>query len=117
DSNVSFLEELSRGQTNAHIPPEYTRTLSLDARLLESITANKSQRRPDNKKVYLVLSDVASDLQIKVAYARSGLGTAFRLVQVLVHTRKGDEEIGGYQVWYVPRGWADVQDEAKPFDR
>jgi hypothetical protein len=117
DSNVSFLEGIAREQPNMQIPKDYTASLNLDSRLLNSITVLSSKHPQDNKRVYEALGDVASDLQIKVAYARSALGAAFRLVQVLVHTRKGDQEIGGYQVWYVAKGWADVQDEAKPFDR
>lgn len=117
DSNVSYLYEIARAQPNMRMSAEYTASLSSDARLLESITIFKTHSAKERDRFYKVLDEVSSDLRIKVSYSRSALGSPFRLVQVLVHTRTQDKEVGGYQVWYVPKGWADVRDEAKPFDR
>jgi hypothetical protein len=60
---------------------------------------------------------VASDLEIKAAYIHSSRGTALRLVQVVVHTVKDSKELGGYEVWYVPKGWADDPGAFRRFGR
>lgn len=116
DSNVEYLAEIARSQGNTKIPAQYDASLRSNARLLESLTRYNSSAT-EKQKLYKVLGDVALDLQIKVIYSRSALGSAFRLVQIVVHTKEQDKEIGGYQVWYVPKGWADIKDQAKPFDR
>lgn len=117
DSNIKYLAEIADSQTPTKIPPQYDASLRSNARLLETLTRYKSPSATDREKLFKGLGDVALDLQIKVTYSRSALGSAFRLVQIVIHTKKQDKEIGGYQVWYVPKGWAAVKDEAKPFDR
>jgi hypothetical protein len=117
ESGVSLLEEIVRSQPNVRIPQEYTASLQLDAQLLANLTGLLTPDSASRSSVYAGLADVALDIDIKVTYARSALTAGLRLVQVVVHTTRVDKEVGGYQVWYVPKGWADVKDQAKPFDR
>ena len=113
-SNVEFLEKvMARGKP---VPPEYLEGVVLDAELLKKLAAQKSGTLRDRKVLYAGLQEVDSDLAIKVAGPRSG-GDIARVVEVFVHAKKGADDVGAYQVWYVNKGWAKDPSRFKPFDR
>ena len=62
------------------------------------------------------MKELESDLAIKVSGPRGG-GEVARVVEVSVRAKKGDQEVGAYEVWYVPRGWIDTPSAFRRFDR
>lgn len=112
--NVKFLDAVTN--SNESIPKEYLEGLSLDAELLESLVERKTTTRSGLKKLLDGLKEVDSNLALKVAGPRGG-GEIVRVVEVLVHAKKGNKHVEAYQVWYVPRGWAKDPSRAKPFDK
>lgn len=113
--NVKFLEAvMNRGNT---ILPEYLEGVSLDAELLKKLAAQKSKTGLQRKNLYDGLKEVEADLTLKVTGPRTGSGEVVRVVEVRVRTKRGNHDVGGYQVWYVTKGWAKDTTKSKPFDR
>ncbi len=112
--NVKFLEAVMNAGTP--IPPEYLEAVKLDAELLKKLAAQKSQTAVQRKNIYDGLKEVEADLTLKVTGPRSG-GDVARVVEVLVRAKRGNQDVGAYQVWYVAKGWAKDTTKFKPFDR
>jgi hypothetical protein len=113
-SNVKFLEAvMSLGKPN---PREYLEGLSLDAELLKKLARQRSKTAAQLKSLSDGLKEVDSDLALKVTGPRGG-GEVVRVVEVFVRAKKGAEDVGAYQVWYVTKGWANDASHFKPFDR
>ena len=83
----------------------------MDANLLESLTEKR-----EVESALIQLREVKSSLELKVKFAKSSKGNSLRLIQLLVKTVQGQNEVNNYEVWYVLRGWADVQDKYRRFD-
>ena len=112
--NVKFLEAVVN--LGKPIPPEYLEGISLDAELLKKLAAQKSKSGPQRKNIYDGLKEVEADLTLKVTGPRSG-GDVARVVEVVVRAKRGNQDVGAYQVWYVTKGWAKDTTKFKPFDR
>ena len=113
-SNVKFLEAVM--SLERPIPQEYLEGVNLDAELLKKLATQKSKTVRELESLYEGLKEVDSDLALKVTGPRSG-GDVARVVDVLVHAKKGAQDVGAYQVWYVTKGWANDASHFKPFDR
>jgi hypothetical protein len=115
--NSSFLREISRQVQQSPIPEEYARSLAMDAELLSRIANESPGTATLRAKAILVTREVAGDLSIKAEFVRSARSPGLRSVQVLIRTKNDKGEIGGYEVWYVPRGWADEESAWSRFYR
>ncbi|HTG16924.1 MAG TPA: hypothetical protein VK747_16875 [Blastocatellia bacterium] len=96
-------------------PKEYLESLALDAELLNRLARQESKSAAEKKKLYDDLKEVESDLEIKLSGAR-GPSDVARVIQVLVRAKKGEQDVGAYEVWYVPRGRASDPSVFKRFD-
>lgn len=111
---MKFLESVIR--SGEPIPKEYLESLDLDAKLLRRLTAQKSRSEAEREMLYRGLKELEFDLTLKIT-AERGSSDVVRLVQVIVHAKKGDQKVGAYEVWYVPKGWASESTVFKRFDR
>jgi hypothetical protein len=62
-----------------------------------------------------VLREVNEDLRIKALHASKNPGSWDALIDVSVNSKKGEAVVNGFEVWYVERGWANVQERWKRF--
>lgn len=108
DTGFAKIEKAARSQIDSKIPEEYFESLRLDLELLKGVAQKLSNSAPAFDGVLDSLSDVADDLEAKVAFSENALGAGFRLVDLIVHTKRDALEMGGYEVWYVPKGWSDT---------
>ena len=118
-SSVTFLQGFTASSSNKEMPDEYLKSLKLDADLLKTLAGRKYSPNPklDRTELHQRLEDVASDLEIKVNTIKRGRGGAVKLIEVIVHAKKGEQEVGGFEVWYVPRGWDNNPGQYSRFDR
>lgn len=117
EQNIAFLRETARRQRSIPVPDEYIRALSHDAELLSALADQIVNQSFDVKMLNSALLELASDLTIKANYAKSSRSAALRLVRLYVYTRKGDSELTGYEVWYVPKAWEGVNSAHRRFDK
>jgi hypothetical protein len=108
---INELEHLLKLDSISVLHPAYQEALEMDAKLLESLI-----KRGDIESVLGKLKEVRSSLELKVKFAASSKGSALRLIQLLVKTVQKQQEVNGYEVWYVPRGWAGAPDKYRRFD-
>jgi hypothetical protein len=118
-TNAQFLHDKWNAWFDTHVPPKtyspadpYLVSLRADNRQLSNLKKEK-----DPVKTLAVLRDIAFDLQIKADNCRhsgNGLGKEIR---VKVHTKAGDREISGYEVFYVSKGMFDVKSAHDRFPR
>jgi len=113
--NVKFLKSIIN--SGKPIPKEYLESVALDAELLKKLSGQRSKSKREKSRLYDGLKEVESDLAIKVGHVKKGRGDGVKLVQVFVHAKKGDQDVGAYQVWYVPKGWTNDSTKFNPFDR
>jgi hypothetical protein len=118
DSSVAFLKGFTASNSNKEMPEEYLKSLKLNADLLKTLAEKRYSPDPkfDRTELYQGLEDVASDLEIKVATIKRSRGDAVKLIEVIVRAKKGEQEVGGFEVWYVPRGWANNPGQYRRFD-
>jgi len=115
--NVKFLDVAIRRSRN-QVPREYLESLSLDAELLKRLAKRDYNSESERTRLYDGLKEVESDLELKVTGpGRQGGAEVVRLVEILVHARKGDQDVGAYEVWYVPKGLLREPSRFKRFDR
>ncbi len=86
------------------VPKSYVESLQLDADTLGGLTG----RRLSDQNTNAILRDVADDLEIKVAHCKASLKGWASVISVNINTLKQGNPIAGLEVWYVPKGWADV---------
>lgn len=113
---VTRIQELQRlvDINPDETPPKiYLDSLSADDALLMAI----AQKRLMKKQLMEQLGEVESDLSSKITFARAARGGTFGLVEAVVHTVRDKDEVGGYEVWYVPKGLAGTSGYERPFDR
>lgn len=118
ESSVAFLQGLTTSSSGKEMPEEYLKSIKLDADLLKTLAEKRLSLDPkfDRTELYQGLEDVASDLEIKVATIKRSRGDAVKLIEVFVRAKKGEQEVGGFEVWYVPRGWANNPGQYRRFD-
>jgi hypothetical protein len=103
-------------KTQAGIPEQYLESVRDDARLLERLAKQEPSSESEQRSFYEELKELESELSVK-ARATRGSGDAVTLVEVLVHAKRGDQDVGDYVVWYVQRGWANDASRKKRFER
>jgi hypothetical protein len=116
DTNASKVQAAAQSRRGAPVPEEYLRSLNLDAELM-SIARDLSHAKASRVKMLELLREVAEDLEAKVIFSQNVLGAGLRLIEFIVHTYKNGQEVGGYEVWYVPRGWSDTPDKFRIADQ
>jgi hypothetical protein len=115
-ANTRSLRETARRRKASTIPPEYLESLKLNAELLMSVAEELLNSSYSRTRVIAMLTHVAEDLSTKVIFSQRLMGAGLRLVEFVVHTKKDGKEHGGYEVWYVPRGWLDTPDKFRRSD-
>jgi len=117
-TNALFLEAKwdawYRGQIKRQQFPgdDYFASLRGDNHVLTDLKKEK-----DGKKAVETLRDVALDLQIKAdncRHSKDGLG---KEIKVRVHTKDGEKEVGGYEVYFVAKGMLSVKSAHDRFPR
>ena len=63
------------------------------------------------------LRDVALDMQLKADNCRNSSDGLGKEIKVKVHTKAGGKEIGGFEVYFVPRGLLDTKNAHDRFPR
>jgi hypothetical protein len=118
EENVKTLAGVATGTRPVVFPAEYLESLTLDADLLKKLAGQKHNPKSaaDRKRIVAQLKDVDEDVAIKVVALKHGRGGSARLVEVTAHARKEAQDLGGYEVWYVPKGWASNSGAYKRFD-
>ncbi|HXU09839.1 MAG TPA: hypothetical protein VN743_12660 [Blastocatellia bacterium] len=119
---VNSLESAITSRTPS--PKAYLESLALDVELLKRLATQQVTSETEKIQLYDGLKDVEADLKIK-ANAKRRCGNCSRdpngeeitfAVQVLVHAKKGGQEVGAYLVWYVPIALKSDSTEFKRFD-
>lgn len=122
NDHVNFLESVITPGTPT--PKAYLESLALDCELLKRLAKQQVTSETEKSRLSDGLKDVEADLKIK-ANAKRRCGNCSRdpngeemtfAVQVLVHAKKGGQDLGDYEVWYVPKGLAGDRSEFKRFD-
>jgi hypothetical protein len=118
-TNVAFLDNKWNAWFKQHNQPgqyspadDYLTALRADDRLLSGLKKEK-----DAQKVLNTLRDVALDIQIKADNCRNSKDGLGKEIGVKVHTKAGEKEIGGYEVFYVSKGMFDVKSAHDRFPR
>jgi len=117
DQSVSFLQEKVAAGEFKPVPDQYLNSLQLDADLLAEFAAEPKPSSEDKRQALTGgLETVASDLAIKVSHLKSPRkGPA--LVEVTVRARMNGVDVNDYEIWYVPKGWANKETVFKRFDK
>lgn len=94
----------------------------IDDDYLESLRASqrlitKLKKEKDEAKTMEILRAVDLDLQIKADNCRNSSDGLGKEIKVKVHTRAGEKEVGGYEVFYVQKGLFDVKSAHDRFPR
>lgn len=101
---IRHLQRTANARPDIPRPQIYLESLNSIADLLKSLVDNQVT----DKQLKKTINEVASDLAMKVAFTKGSRGDSFQLVEILVHTLKSSrDEVSGYEIWYVPKGWAD----------
>lgn len=91
---------------------DYLSALRAGNRMLGRIKKEK-----DEEKALSGLRDVALDLQVKADNCRNSGDGLGKEIKVKVHTKAGEKEVGGYEVFYVQKGMFDVKSAHDRFPR
>ena len=91
---------------------DYLETLRGDLRMLHRVKKPKAGEEPLG-----VLRDVAFDLQLKGDNCRQSGDGLGKEIKVRVHTKAGGKEVGGFEVYYAPRGLVDIKSAHDRFPR
>jgi hypothetical protein len=86
------------------VPKSYLESLQLDADILKNLPARKLSDHNANA----ILRDVADDLAIKAAHCKASIKGWASVIAISINTLKQGNPVTGLEVWYVPKGWADV---------
>ena len=119
ETNAAFLSDKWETWYRKHPAPirynsrdDYLESLRGDLRLLRRVKKPKEGEKPLS-----LLSDVAGDVQLKADNCRKSGDGLGKEIRVRVHTKSGGKEIGGYEVYYVPRGLLDIKSAYDRFPR
>ena len=105
-----FKDHKQPGQYN---PVDYYLViLRADSRRLGDLKKEK-----DGAKTLDTVREVALDLQLKADNCRHSADGLGKEIKVKVHTKAGENEVGGFEVFYVPRGMLDIKSAHERFPR
>jgi hypothetical protein len=117
DQDILFLKEKIDSGDLTPLPEKYLESLELNASLLREFAAKPKPRSEDERRLVRDgLEVVASDLAIKVSHLRSPKKGP-TLVEVTVRAKANGQDANDYEVWYVPKGWANKDAVFKRFDK
>ena len=91
---------------------DYLVSLRGDLRLLHRVKKPKEGEEPLG-----VLRDAALDLELKADNCRNSSDGLGKEIKVRVHTKAGGKEIGGFEVYYAPKGLLDIKSSHDRFPR
>lgn len=118
-TNAQFLEVKwdawfrNHNQPGQYNPVDYYLViLRADSRQLGDLKKEK-----DGTKALGVVREVALDLQLKADNCRHSADGLGKDIKVKVHTKADEKEIGGYEVFYVPKGMFTVKSAHERFPR
>ena len=83
-----------------------------DLRLLHQVKKPKAGEDP-----MVILRDAALDLQLKSDNCRNSGDGLGKEIKVRVHTKAGGKEVGGFEVYYAPKGLLDIKSAHDRFPR
>ena len=105
-----FKDHNQRGQYN---PVDYYLVvLRADSRQLGDLKKEK-----DGAKALDNLREVALDMQLKADNCRHSADGLGKEIKVKVHTKADEKEIGGFEIFYVPKGMFTVKSAHERFPR
>jgi hypothetical protein len=118
-TNATFLDAKWTAWFNTHrttsqysLRDDYLVGLHGDVRVLRNLKKEK-----DSQASLAALREVALDLQLKAdncLHSADGLG---KEIKVKVHTKAGGKEIGGFEIYFVPKGLLDMKNAHDRFPR
>jgi hypothetical protein len=118
-TNASFLAAKWDAWFRKHVASasytsgdDYLETLRGDLRMLHRVKKPKAGEEPMG-----VLRDVALDLQLKGDNCRSSGDGLGKEIKVRIHTKAGGKEVGGFEVYYAPKGLLDIKSAHDRFPR
>jgi hypothetical protein len=91
---------------------DYLESLRGDLRLLHRVNKPKTGEDPMG-----ILRDAALDLQLKSDNCRNSGDGLGKEIKVRVHTKAGGKEVGGFEIYYVPKGLLDIKSAHDRFPR
>ena len=91
---------------------DYLESLRGDLRLLHRVNKPKAGEDPMG-----ILRDGALDLQLKSDNCRNSGDGLGKEIKVRVHTKAGGKEVGGFEVYYAPKGLLDIKSSHDRFPR
>ena len=118
ETNAAFLE----GKWNVWFTKNPLAPYTLGDRYLTDLKNHQRRlgrlkKEKDAEKKLEVLGDVALDLEIKADNCRNSSDGLGKEIKVKVHTKAGDQEVGGYEVYFVHKGMFDVKSAHDRFPR
>ncbi len=90
------------GGTPNVILDDYLRSITRSNELLTKAANEKPDRQLE------LVRDVALDLQIKADNCRNSKDGLGKIIRVQIRTKHDTQEVPGYEVWYVQKGYYDV---------
>lgn len=117
EHSLNGIEAVASRHREAKIPDQFLRSLKGQSGLLMGLATAGPSSKPDKARLLNTLSEVESDLELKLSYSTASLGQSLRPVQVIVHTVKESKEEAGYEVWYVPKALVANREYYAVFDR
>ena len=103
-TSSEVLNEKWMANKGGSVPLAYVESIKLDSALLGKLPDLKNNQPQANA----ILRNTAEDLAVKAEHCRLSPNGWASLISVKVNTLKGGKVVSGLEVWYVPRGWADV---------
>jgi hypothetical protein len=97
EENLKYLQFKSKVKD---VPQEYLDTLDATAEQLSSLKVKGTLSKED----YNTLKTLEADLDVKANSAQQCMTEPFSKYGVKAQTKKGSTEVGGFEVWYVPKG-------------
>jgi hypothetical protein len=91
---------------------DYLESLRGDLRLMYRVKKPKA-----GEDLMGILREAALDLQLKSDNCRNSGDGLGKEIKVRVHTKAGGKEVGGFEVYYVPKGLLDIKSAHDRFPR
>lgn len=117
DRSNERIREVAQSRPGSKIPAVYLDSLNINSDLLNLIDESYPSRPKEKEEILNLLTDIASDMTVKAEYTRSSLGAALRLVQAVVHTKDGEQDVAGLEVWYAPKALANTPAAYQRFEK